>query len=155
MSSILDKEIFAAIIEYSPLVSIDLLVENSRGEFLLGLRLNRPAKGYWFVPGGRIFKNETISTAFERLTCSELGVAIPLHKASHQGLYEHFYTDNVFGDEHRYQNIQTHYIVNVFRLQLTEAVEFPREQHGDYRWMSPQQLLKENQVHEHTKLYFR
>ncbi len=59
---------FKTIIEHAPLISIDLVVENKQGEVLLGRRNNRPAQGYWFVPGGRILKDELMSDAFKRLT---------------------------------------------------------------------------------------
>jgi len=49
----LSQEDFATVVRSTPLISIDLVVENERGEFLLGQRTNRPAQGYWFVPGGR------------------------------------------------------------------------------------------------------
>lgn len=151
----LDKAIFAEVISSTPLVSIDILVENVRGEFLLGLRTNRPARGFWFVPGGRVFKNESLAAAFERLTLSELGQTIPLQQAQHHGLYEHFYTDSVFGDDPEYQQISTHYIVNAFKVRLPCLVEFPQQQHSAYRWLTPTQLLSEQDVHEHTKWYFK
>ena len=56
----LNKQAFTEVIDRTPLVSIDLVVENEKGEILFGLRKNRPAKDYWFVPGGRILKNETL-----------------------------------------------------------------------------------------------
>lgn len=52
----LDATTFETVIVYTPLVSIDLLVKNRKGEYLFGLRKNRPAQGYWFVPGGRLQK---------------------------------------------------------------------------------------------------
>ncbi|MBF4436458.1 NUDIX domain-containing protein, partial [Vibrio anguillarum] len=64
---------FKTIIENTPLVSIDLVVYNQKNEALLGKRNNRPAQGYWFVPGGRILKDESIAVAFRRLTLNELG----------------------------------------------------------------------------------
>ncbi|MFT0849659.1 GDP-mannose mannosyl hydrolase [Achromobacter sp. F4_2707] len=150
----LDKAVFADIIHHTPLVSLDLLVENAKGEYLLGLRTNRPARGFWFVPGGRVFKNETLAAAFERLTLSELGVTIAMQQATHHGLYEHFYNDNVFGDEGPYAQISTHYIVNAFKIRLPHLAEPPFHQHSDYRWLTPAQLLAERTVHEHTKWYF-
>lgn len=50
----LSQEDFATVVRSTPLISIDLIVENERGEFLLGKRTNRPAQGFWFVPGGRV-----------------------------------------------------------------------------------------------------
>jgi colanic acid biosynthesis protein WcaH len=74
--SFLNKQEFTEVIDRTPLVSIDLVVENEKGEKLFGLRTNRPAKDYWFVPGGRILKNEKLDDAFSRLTLNELGVEI-------------------------------------------------------------------------------
>ncbi|EBV2538175.1 GDP-mannose mannosyl hydrolase, partial [Salmonella enterica] len=50
----LRQEDFAAVVRTTPLISLDFIVENGQGEILLGQRLNRPAQGYWFVPGGRV-----------------------------------------------------------------------------------------------------
>ncbi|AIF61170.1 colanic acid biosynthesis protein WcaH [Escherichia coli B7A] len=71
----LRQEDFATVVRSTPLVSLDFIAENSRGEFLLGKRTNRPAQGYWFVPGGRVQKDETLEAAFERLTMAETGAA--------------------------------------------------------------------------------
>ncbi|HCL5083878.1 TPA: GDP-mannose mannosyl hydrolase, partial [Salmonella enterica] len=68
----LRKEDFAAVVRTTPLIALDFIVENDQGEILLGQRLNRPAQGYWFVPGGRVCKDETLEAAFERLTQAEL-----------------------------------------------------------------------------------
>lgn len=70
----LTDETFRTVLASTPLVSIDLVVENSAGEILLGQRLNRPAQGFWFVPGGRIQKSESLDAAFRRLTRGELGL---------------------------------------------------------------------------------
>ena len=52
----LNHDDLAEVIRLAPLVAIDLIIENDYGQVLLGLRTNEPAKGYWFVPGGRIQK---------------------------------------------------------------------------------------------------
>ena len=62
-----DKHILE-IIKATPLVSIDLIIRNPSHKILLGKRINRPAKDYWFVPGGRIIKNETIAHALKRIS---------------------------------------------------------------------------------------
>src|SRR3954466_13792753 len=49
---------FADVVRLAPLVSIDLVIRDPDGDVLVGLRTNAPAKGFWFVPGGRIRKNE-------------------------------------------------------------------------------------------------
>ena len=59
-----DKE-FLHIIDSTPLVSIDLIVKNRNSQVFLGKRNNRPAQHFWFVPGGRIRRNETLDQADE------------------------------------------------------------------------------------------
>ena len=43
----------------------------------------------WFVPGGRIMKNETLENAFERITLAETGKAVPITEAGFLGVYQH------------------------------------------------------------------
>lgn len=88
----LRQEDFATVVRSTPLVSLDFIVENSRGEFLLGKRTNRPAQGYWFVPGGRVQKDETLEAAFERLTMAELGLRLPITAGQFYGVWQHFMT---------------------------------------------------------------
>ena len=147
----LDKETFSTIITNTPLVSIDLVIKNKHGQALLGQRLNKPAKGFWFVPGGRIFKNEAMSDAFERLTREELGQEFSIDQASLLGPFEHFYTDNVFGDD-----FSTHYVAIAYVLTLDDTLEeLPINiQHGSYKWFDMDTLNNNQQVHIHTKWYF-
>ncbi|MDO6805290.1 NUDIX domain-containing protein, partial [Wenyingzhuangia sp. 1_MG-2023] len=83
----LSPDCFKNIVENTPLISVDFVVRNISGEVLLGQRLNRPAKGFWFVPGGRIIKNETLADAFLRLTKAELGQVFEITSARYLGLY--------------------------------------------------------------------
>ena len=78
----IDDKQFLKIIESTPLVSIDLIIENQRGDILLGKRTNRPAQNYWFVPGGRIRKNETIAEAIARISSTELGIDLSINDVS-------------------------------------------------------------------------
>ena len=82
----LDDDTFKTIVDTTPLVSIDLLVRNVDGQILVGKRVNRPAQGFWFVPGGRILKNERLSDAFARLTEAELGIRLDIVSACYLGL---------------------------------------------------------------------
>lgn len=67
-------------------------------EVLLGKRLNVPAKGDWFVPRGRVRKNETLDDAFIRLVREEFSIesGITRSDAKFLGVFEYFYDDNVF-----------------------------------------------------------
>jgi len=144
----LDKETFSTIIENAPLISIDLIVRNSEDKILLGKRVNKPALGSWFVPGGRVFKNERVEDAFKRTTENELGVNLDIKSASFKGIYQHFYDDNVFGDE-----FGTHYIVMAFEIRLTNT-PMTNNQHENYMWFDEDELLTSDDVYFFVKEYF-
>ncbi|WP_022846331.1 GDP-mannose mannosyl hydrolase [Desulfurobacterium sp. TC5-1] len=145
----LDEETFKCVVEHTPLVSIDLIVENKNGEILLGKRKNRPAKNFLFVPGGRILKGETILEAFNRITLSELGKMIPISAAEFIGVFEHFYDDSFFGSD-----ITTHYVVLAYKLVNIYDLNLPKLQHAEYLWLSSESILGREDVHPYTKAYF-
>ncbi|MFH4484129.1 GDP-mannose mannosyl hydrolase [Vibrio diabolicus] len=141
---------FKIVVESTPLVSIDLVVRNKQGHVLLGERTNRPAHGYWFVPGGRILKDETFEQAFKRLTKIELGTELTLSEAKFIGPYEHHYDDNFSG-----AGFSTHYVVLGYEVTLNiDTGDLPKEQHGAYKWWSVDELLASKWVHQNTKDYF-
>ena len=141
---------FETVIKHAPLISIDLVIQNQKGEVLLGYRNNRPAQGYWFVPGGRILKNESMECAFKRLTLNELGAEFNLSDAQLIGPFEHFYSDNVTSEE-----FSTHYIALGYRLSVDESqLQLPLEQHSRYTWMTVGELLANPKVHKHSCWYF-
>jgi len=146
---LLSQEDFSHVVEHTPLISIDLIVKNSKGEVLLGKRVNEPASGYWFVPGGRIFKDETLHDAFLRTTNSELSLSLEQSQAKFYGLYEHFYHNNVFTN-----NFSTHYIVMAHEIE-TETIPSINHQHSEYQWFTIKNLLEDESVHGYTKDYFR
>ncbi|MCG9601187.1 GDP-mannose mannosyl hydrolase [Vibrio sp. Isolate31] len=145
----LPLDTFKTIIESTPLISIDLIVRNNEGKVLLGKRLNRPAQGYWFVPGGRILKDESFVIAFNRLIKNELGLgyAEPIFK----GIYQHFYDDN-FSEA----DFTTHYVVLAYEISVGEALSnLPLDQHSSYQWVTEDELLTDQRTHVHTKWYFQ
>lgn len=150
----LSDETFKSIIQHTPLISIDLIVRNEAGEVLLGKRVNAPAKGYWFVPGGRVRKNETLDDAFVRLVREELGIESGINRsdAKFLGVFEHFYEDCVFDDE-----VGTHYIVLGYKLQLVEipVLNSLINQHSCYKWWCTPDFLKSKDIHGFTKNYFK
>ncbi len=152
-SPVLDEGEFLSAVRLTPLVAIDLIVTDAAGRVLVGLRRNRPARGCWFVPGGRIRKNETLDAAFTRIVEAELGMADFTRKqASFYGLYEHHYPDNFAGRE----GVPTHYVVLAHIMAVEDARSVGRpEQHSEYDWLLPEALLARDDVHENTKAYFR
>jgi len=149
----LPDQVFKTVIQSTPLISIDLVVRNEKNEVLLGKRLNAPAKDYWFVPGGRIQKDESLDDAFKRLINEELGLNLNIkrHETNFLGVYEHFYNDNVFDDLS-----STHYIVITYEIEISNMSlsELPLLQHAEYKWFSIENLLESQIVNKFSKYYF-
>ncbi|WP_457744996.1 GDP-mannose mannosyl hydrolase [Sulfurimonas sp.] len=146
---LLDKEAFSDVIKNTPLISIDLVVESSDGKVLLGKRINEPAKGFWFVPGGRIFKDESLDAAFERTVKEEIGLDLKREDAAFIGVYEHFYDNNVFDNK-----FGTHYIVLGHKIVTDEKLSL-NNQHEKYEWFEKELVLKNKDVHKYAKDYFK
>lgn len=148
---LLEPERFAQVVRDSPLVSIDLIVQTPDRRVLVGWRTNEPAKGTWFVPGGRICKDESLDHAFRRITLTELGREYRRSDSRSLGIYEHFYETNFREDG----AFGTHYVVLAHELEVSEAIaELPDQQHARYRWMPIDELRAESDVHTHVKAYF-
>jgi colanic acid biosynthesis protein WcaH len=109
----------------------------------LGYRANRPAQDYWFVPGGRILKNESMKSAFSRLCQNELGLPCTIEQAKFLGPFEQFYNDSVFT-----QSISTHYLVLGYEITVDEqSLCLPTEQLSDYQWFDIGVLQRDDAVH--------
>ena len=149
----LSEKDFQGIIDKAPLVSIDIVVQNSKGEIFLGLRNNKPAQDFWFVPGGRILKNEKIEEAFKRIVNKELKINIEFKNAELLGVFDHIYKDNKFG----LKDINTHYVSIAFKIHLPPDKQtiVLDEQHRVFKWLSVESLMQETLVHENTKMFFQ
>jgi len=145
-----DRDTFLTVVASAPFVSIDLVVRNEVGQVLLGYRRNRPAQNCWFVPGGRIRKNERTQEALTRIPQGELGIT-PGHGRL-LGVFDHLYDDNFYG----VAGIGTHYVVCAYQLQVPAETRFMQDdQHAQLTWWEVDALLADAAVHPNTKLYFR
>lgn len=139
VTSHLSKESFSDLIANAPLVAIDLLVRKKRGDLLLGLRSNPPARGTWFTPGGRIRKLESIADAFSRIALDELNQSLPFNDARLVGAFTHIYQDNIYAStDARMAKIETHYVVLAYELQVPDDFQIPQStsQHTEFIWFN-------------------
>jgi colanic acid biosynthesis protein WcaH len=154
---------FLQVIKLTPLVAIDLIIKNNNSEYLLGLRNNKPAQGFWFVPGGRIYKGEcesNLDPALARIIREEInGSYSDLLKAKHihfRNVYFHKYDDNFINAA----EITTEYVVLAYDICLDIPLnELPKSQHDLYRWFSVDEICSngkygDGSVHNNTKAYF-
>lgn len=147
----LPDQVFKTVIQSTPLISIDLVVRNEENQVLLGKRLNAPAKGFWFVPGGRVQKDENIDQAFIRLVNQELGINSSITKkdSNFLGIYEHFYEDNFYEED-----FTTHYIVMGYEIKISQSLIEKLSQHSDFKWINVNEMISDESIHQYTKNYF-
>lgn len=148
---------FAAACAALPLVSVDLYVTlpvASQPCLLLGLRNNRPAQGWWFTPGGRVRKGETVPHALARVALEELGCALEHAQAPRLlGVWDHIYPDSAFNP-----NAGTHYVNLAYTLALPcldeaplPASTTPGAQHSQWRWQPLHEVVAAPDVHPYVR----
>ena len=139
------------IISQTTLTSIDLILYYN-GKILLGYRNNEPAKNYWFTPGNRTGKMETLQQGFDRLINKELGLdnsIIPFETTELVGVYDHIYKNNFKDDK-----FGTHYVVTCFLYKLDKKIYFTKDnQHSDIQWFSISDISNNKEVHQYVKNY--
>lgn len=148
---------FENLVSKMPLVSIDICLLKNR-TILLGKRKNSPARDFYFVPGGRIRKNEKIEEAIDRILIDEIGYRFIDNKIKKKillGCYEHFYNDNFKGNS----TFGTHYVALSFvikfeHIEKVADVEIDIDQHRKYIWHN---LDKDDEInlkiHKYTLEY--
>lgn len=133
----ISDEAWKTIVSNTPIVSVDLLVRYNGG-LIFGKRTNNPAKGYWFVPGGRVFKGETRQEAVHRIATKELGISVSIVEPL--GAFEHIYGSADVDD------VDTkHYLANGFVVDAISGTIEADNQHADLCvFQSPPDPLHEN-----------
>ena len=123
---------------------------------MLVKRNNQPAKGYYFNPGGRIRKNESIEKAIERIARVEIGLpCLERESLEPMGAWDHFYNDSAFSD-----SISTHYVNLPHHLQISAiqqrqlSIDHGGElQHDSYTWMPLKEAEQSAMVHKYSRAY--
>lgn len=154
MARLTDND-FLDVVKKTPLVAIDLIIQNSEGKIFVGKRVNEPAKDFWFVPGGRIMKGETFTDALIRLMKEELGLYHFNGSYKLFGIYDHFYDTCFFKADPKITN--THYVVVGLNIIIDDKIIDHSNimlQHSCYEWISIDELLNDKMVHYNTKKYF-
>ena len=129
-----DKDKWRVIVENVPIVSVDLVVTDPReSRFVLGLRNSNVAKDTWFVPGGRIYKNESLRDAVDRVAEEEAGVEVDVVREL--GTYQHFYDESDIGTDSG-----KHYVANAYLVYTENSSLESDSQHSELKWFDD--LLK-------------
>lgn len=78
-----------------PILCVDVIIKNAKGECLLIKRANEPLKDQWWVIGGRVLMGESLEQAARRKVKEEVGLEIDDVKSI--GYYEDAFETNPFG----------------------------------------------------------
>ncbi|MFB6101241.1 MAG: GDP-mannose mannosyl hydrolase [Haloplanus sp.] len=138
------EDTWRSIVRYVPIVSVDLIVCHDGG-VVLGKRRNAPARGEWFVPGGRVHKDETLDAATHRIARQELGVDVDIDRRL--GVYEHRW------DESEFDDVATkHYLANGIVVRPRSDHLTPDDQHAELRIFEPP---FDADLHPYVEAYLR
>ena len=103
----LGRKFYKEAVESLPIVCVDIFLFNSQDKtYLLVKRKDPPAKGLWWVPGGRLYKGEGFNNCCKRKCWEEAGLDVQPLKIL--GFAATIFPDSAW-------NTQTH-TVNVFML---------------------------------------
>jgi colanic acid biosynthesis protein WcaH len=137
------EDVWRTIVRHVPIVAVDLVVRHEGG-VVLGRRTTPPARGEWFVPGGRLRKGESIDDAVDRLAREELGVEVAVGRRL--GAYEHRW------DESEFDDVATKQYVPVGVVVRPRGDDFvPDDQHAELRVFDP----PFPDFHPHVEAYLR
>ncbi len=107
---------YKRILEVMPLLCVDVVIRNPRGEYLLVKRTDEPLKGHWWVVGGRVHKYETLKQAVIRKVKQEISLSIS--KIRPIGYYEETFKNNSIK-----LNTRLHAISVVFAVTISNNVK--------------------------------
>ena len=125
VNNFIEEKLYKKIIDNVPIVVIDVILTN-RGQFLLGKRKNKPLKGAWCLPGGRLFKGELLKNGAQRKVKEVTGLKIK--KPSLLTIKEFFLTSA--------QGPVTHQIDFIFTSETKGKSAINDGQHAQLRWFS-------------------
>ncbi len=129
-ASFIPADLYEKIIEHMPIPCVDLVLLH-QGKVLLTLRTQEPEKGKWWVQGGRIFKNESLQEALQRLARREIGSEVKILKQI--GVYDYFSKVSVFPEV----KSGTHCVVVCFLVEPQEKNFSLRmdKTHSEGKWI--------------------
>ncbi len=102
-------EEYRKVLSTMPIVCVDCLVVNAKGEYLLVKRNNEPLKDEYWVPGGRLLKNERLLDAVQRKMREEIGIEVEIVKCC--GFFEEFFERSAEDAENGVHSISFLYLV--------------------------------------------
>jgi colanic acid biosynthesis protein WcaH len=120
----IEQQLYNSIIEVLPILCVDgFIVKDNK--ILLLKRNNYPALGEWWVPGGRVIKNETLNDAMIRKIKDE--IQLDSEVVEQIGI-----TETIF---------ETKHTINIcFLVKINSHNIILNSEHSEYKWFSENEL---------------
>ena len=141
----LGKELFLQVSSLIPIVNVDLLVYNERGQFLLTWRDDPHCGRGWHIPGGCIRFKETCENRIQKVALEELGFG---HIAYEKDPIKVFQIINQRNRDIKNQNERGHFITLVYKCYAPNDFKIEKQQYkqgevGYMKWFDhlPDDLL--------------
>lgn len=130
MKGFISEELYKEILEAVPIPCVDIVLKHGDA-FLMMKRKNPPVQGQWCLPGGRIFKGETIEQAAWRKLKEEANI-VSGKIIKKLGPYETMFPDGPFGVKTGVHSI------NVIILIETDDITSLKQDknHSEVKWFS-------------------
>lgn len=130
MSAFIEQELYDKILGHMPIACVDIAIV-ANGAVLLVRRNDQPARGHWWVPGGRVLKGERMRETALRKAREEVGLDCHVGPIVHSA-------ETIFADGPR--GIPVHSINHCFLLYPVES-SVPLEvslddHHRGWKWVT-------------------
>jgi len=129
MQNLIPIELYEKIMENMPVFCVDIIISQDK-KVLLVKRENEPCKDQWWVPGGRLYKNEKTCDAAIRKAKEETNLDVEIIKQV--GFYELMLKEAI-----PKVKTGTHNPVIVYLLKTKSSQEIHLdEQSSNYKWIN-------------------
>jgi colanic acid biosynthesis protein WcaH len=120
----IENELYNKMVENLPILCVDGFII-SNGKILLLKRNNKPAQGQWWVPGGRVLKNEKLENAILRKIKDETNLDVKIIEILD-------ICETIFENKHT---------VNICYLLSTDDLNIKlNSEHSEYIWFELEKL---------------
>jgi len=130
MNTFIPQELYNQILRSVPIACVDLVIVSREGALLLK-RKDAPARGQWWIPGGRVFRGERLKDAARRKALDEVGLSCYVGPLIHNA--ETIFPDGPF-------DIPVHCINSCFLLHPIEDMPARKvkidDHHSDWKWVA-------------------
>lgn len=112
----ISEKLYQEIHKNMPITCVDIILKTLEYGFILIKRNKEPAKGQWWLSGGRIFKDERLEDAAKRKVKEETNLEVRTLKKV--GVYETIFKEDPFG-----HGKGTHTINICYLAEITDSGE--------------------------------